>query len=124
MESSQDSAFLVFWAITHRYYRVPTMTRSATFTSLTILATLFALIVVVAGKPPRMAGAADHPIPEPLKQPPPSKFECRWTDTPISIDGNGSNPAWKQAQPIAAFHLPWLGEKARMARTATTAKLL
>ncbi|MFO0822792.1 MAG: carbohydrate-binding family 9-like protein [Gemmataceae bacterium] len=68
--------------------------------------------------------AADHPIPEPLKQAPPSKFECRWADTPITIDGEANDPAWKLAETIDAFHLPWLGEKARMSRTRTTAKLL
>src|SRR5262249_16632120 len=67
---------------------------------------------------------ADHPIPEPLKQAPPTSFECRWADSPITLDGVADEPAWKHAQPIAAFHLPWLGEKARMGRTATTAKLL
>ena len=66
----------------------------------------------------------EHPIPEPLKQPPPSSFECRWADTPITLDGVADEPAWKTAQAIAAFHLPWLGDKARLGRTATTAKLL
>jgi|SRR5579883_89609 len=65
-----------------------------------------------------------HPIPEPLKAPPPSSFECRWADSPIVLDGVANEPAWKHAQSITAFHLPWLGDKARMARTATTAKLL
>lgn len=68
--------------------------------------------------------AADHPIPEPLKEPPPAAFECRWTDSPIAIDGAADEPAWKRAQPITGFHLPWLGDKARAARTATAARLL
>ncbi|QJW96013.1 PQQ-dependent sugar dehydrogenase [Frigoriglobus tundricola] len=66
----------------------------------------------------------EHPIPEPLKQPLPTSFECRWTDSAITLDGVADEPAWKHAQPIAAFHLPWLGDKARMGRTAATAKLL
>jgi uncharacterized repeat protein (TIGR03806 family) len=70
------------------------------------------------------AADAGHPVPPPLKQAPPTQFECRWTDAPIQVDGAGSDPAWKQAEPIAAFHLPWLGNQARMARTAATAKLL
>ncbi|HJZ55883.1 MAG TPA: PQQ-dependent sugar dehydrogenase, partial [Gemmataceae bacterium] len=68
--------------------------------------------------------ADDHPIPPPLKQAPPTAFECRWADTPITIDGTDDEPAWKHAQVIDTFHLPWLGDKARMARTATKARLL
>ena len=79
----------------------------------------------VGSRPPLAdARAADHPIPEPFKTAPPSKFECRWTDTPITIDGTADEEAWKHAQEIDAFHLPWLGDKARMSRTKTTAKLL
>src|SRR5436190_17677801 len=85
-----------------------------------ILAALVALTVAL--RPP--LAQADHPIPEPFKEPPPSKFECRWADAPITIDGTADEPAWKHAEPITAFHLAWLGDKARMARTATTAKLL
>ena len=61
---------------------------------------------------------ADHPVPAPLNAPPPTAFECRFTDAPPD------EAAWKGAQPITSFHLPWLGDKARMGRTATTAKLL
>jgi uncharacterized repeat protein (TIGR03806 family) len=71
-----------------------------------------------------LATSADHPVPDPLKKAPPSAFECRWTDTPVTIDGAADEAAWKNAQPIDAFHLPWLGDKARVSRTATTAKLL
>jgi uncharacterized repeat protein (TIGR03806 family) len=83
-----------------------------------------ALALAVVGLQLPLARSADHPIPAPLKSAPPSAFECRWTDSPIALDGTADEPAWKHAQPITAFHLPWLGEKARMARTATTAKLL
>jgi glucose/arabinose dehydrogenase len=56
--------------------------------------------------------------------PPPTEFECRWTDTPIALDGKADEPAWKQAQVIDRFYLPWLGDKARDAKTATKARLL
>ena len=68
--------------------------------------------------------AADHPIPPPLKERPPTTFECRWADGPITIDGTADEPAWKTAQAVDWFHLPWLGDQARLARTRTTAKLL
>ena len=56
-------------------------------------------------------------------QPPPTAFECRWADTPIKIDGKGDDPAWKHAQVIDHFYLPWL-KVPRNAKTATKAKLL
>src|SRR5687767_2451556 len=98
----------------------PLMTRRSA------IATVFlaALVGIVLSLSPPLATSADHPIPDPLKKAPPSAFECRWTDTPVTIDGAADEAAWKNAQPIDAFHLPWLGDKARMARTATTAKLL
>jgi hypothetical protein len=55
---------------------------------------------------------------------PPTSFECRFTELPIKIDGNGNDAAWKHAQTIDHFYLPWLGARARPARTATRAKLL
>ena len=62
--------------------------------------------------------------PPPLAAKPTSAIECRWTDTPITLDGVADEAAWKHAQAVTSFHLPWLGTKARVARTATTAKLL
>lgn len=56
--------------------------------------------------------------------PPPTEFECRWTETPLTLDGKADEPAWKQAQIIDRFYLPWLGDKARDAKTATKARLL
>jgi len=88
--------------------------------ALVVLGSLVA--IGTAGLRPPLA--ADHPIPEPLKQAPPSKFKCRFTETPVTIDGSADEAAWKLAETINAFHLPWLGDKARMARTSTTAKLL
>lgn len=87
------------------------------------LATLVALIIP-PGSRTRHAGAADSPVPPPLKQLPPVAFECRWADTPITIDGKPDEPAWTHAEAVEAFHLPWLGDQARMARTTTKAKLL
>jgi glucose/arabinose dehydrogenase len=57
-------------------------------------------------------------------KPPPTEFECRFTELPIKIDGKGDEAAWRQAQVIDNFYLPWLGAKARPARTKTTARLL
>jgi uncharacterized repeat protein (TIGR03806 family) len=62
---------------------------------------------------------------QPAKQKaPPTEFECRFTDTPIKITGKGTDPAWKRAQVIDNFYLPWLGDKARPAKTKTKARLL
>ena len=71
-----------------------------------------------------IAAADPHPVPEPLKQAPPAAFECRWADEAPRVDGDPGDPAWKHAETISAFHLPWLGDKARMGRTATAARLL
>jgi uncharacterized repeat protein (TIGR03806 family) len=57
-------------------------------------------------------------------QAPPTEFECRWTESPITLDGKADEVAWKQAQVIDTFYLPWLGVKTRPARTATKARLL
>ena len=55
---------------------------------------------------------------------PPTEFECRFTELPIKIDGKGDDEAWRHAQVIDNFYLPWLGKNARPAKTKTTAKLL
>lgn len=54
----------------------------------------------------------------------PTKYECRFTEGTFKIDGLADEPAWKHAQLIDSFGLPWLGEKARAAKTATRARLL
>lgn len=61
---------------------------------------------------------------QPGPKPPATAFECRFTETPIKITGKGTDPAWKNAQSIDHFYLPWLGDKARPAKTKTNAKLL
>src|SRR4051812_12440428 len=63
---------------------------------------------------------AEEPTP-PIKK---VAYECRFTELPIRIDGKGDDPAWKHAQTIDRFTLPWLGAKERPAKTATKAKLL
>src|SRR5712691_4415055 len=55
----------------------------------------------------------------PAAKDPPTVFECRWTEGPIKIDGKADEEAWKHAQVIDHFYLPWLGKNARKARTAT-----
>ena len=91
-----------------------------------MLCSVALILLLVSHRVAQMAIAADplHPVPAALKEPPPTAFECRWADSPINIDGNASDPAWKHAQEISSFYLPWLGNKARLARTATTARLL
>jgi hypothetical protein len=54
----------------------------------------------------------------------PAAFECRWAESPVTIDGRADEAAWKNAQVIDHFYLPWLGKDARAARTATKARLL
>ena len=44
---------------------------------------------------------------------PPTQYECRWADGPIKLDGKADEGAWKKAQVIDHFYLPWLGEDAR-----------
>ena len=51
-------------------------------------------------------------------------YECRWSDEPIVIDGRADEAAWRQAQTIDKFSLPWLRDKQRPAQTATHARLL
>ena len=97
------------------------MSRRSTLAFLAPIAGLVFVLGTVGSRPPL---APEHPIPPPLKQAPPTAFECRWADTPITLDGTDDDAAWTHAQPIEAFHLPWLGKDARMGRTATKAKLL
>ncbi|MCI0377101.1 MAG: PQQ-dependent sugar dehydrogenase [Gemmataceae bacterium] len=70
-----------------------------------------------------MHGIISGQEPELVKNPP-TEFECRFTEAAITIDGKDDEPAWKSAQLIDTFYQPWLGEKARRAKTSTKAKLL
>src|SRR6516225_5797599 len=79
---------------------------------------------VLAATTVALSGLALVPADKPSTTAPPTAFECRWADTPITIDGKADEEAWKHAQVIDHFYLPWLGKNARPARTATRAKLL
>jgi uncharacterized repeat protein (TIGR03806 family) len=68
------------------------------------------------------AGLSTHAAEPPAAAP--QVFECRWIDSPIKIDGKADEPAWKTAQVIDQFSVPWLGKNSRPARTATRARLL
>ncbi len=74
-----------------------------------------AVALTLDTQPGPLRGSARQPIVE---------FECRFADAPIKITGKGTDPAWKNAQVIDNFYLPWLGDKARPAKTKTKAKLL
>lgn len=50
--------------------------------------------------------------------------QCRWAKTAPVIDGKLDDEAWKSAQVIDKFMLPWLQDKNRPAKTATKARLL
>ncbi|HWE04402.1 MAG TPA: PQQ-dependent sugar dehydrogenase [Tepidisphaeraceae bacterium] len=54
----------------------------------------------------------------------PVEFECRWTDQPIAINGRGDAPAWRHAQVIDHFLMPWKKGKDRKPVEATKARLL
>ena len=98
-------------------------TRYLPFTALCLVPVLF----LVAGSGPNSHGQAQADKPADAKKTPPqikTEFECRWADKPIVIDGKGSDPAWKHAQTIDHFYVPWLGKDARPAKTKTKAKLL
>ncbi len=51
-------------------------------------------------------------------------FECRRAEGKIAIDGKLDDAAWKKAEAIDSFTVSWLREKARPAKTKTSAKLL
>lgn len=85
--------------------------------SLSLLAVLLISIV----NPPLVNTVA--PAAETDSQPA-KPHECRFTELPIAIDGKGDEKAWKTAEVIDQFSLPWLGKEARPAKTATKARLL
>lgn len=52
-------------------------------------------------------------------------FECRWAMTAPKLDGVADEPAWKNAQAIDRFYLPWLKDgQSRSPRSTTKARLL
>ncbi len=52
-----------------------------------------------------------------------SVFECRRANGPVTIDGSPDDEAWKGAQTISNFALPWLGPN-HPAKSKTVARLL
>jgi glucose/arabinose dehydrogenase len=86
---------------------------------LAMLVALFGGLALLPARPE--ADAADPPA-APKKAR--TTWECRWADSPITIDGKADEEAWKHAEVIDQFSLPWLGKDARPARTATRARLL
>jgi glucose/arabinose dehydrogenase len=52
-----------------------------------------------------------------------SAFECRWTDTPPVLDGQGEDLVWQRAAPVDNFAQPWV-EGAPHAKARTSARLL
>ncbi len=52
-----------------------------------------------------------------------AEFECRFATGPITIDGVADEDAWKHAQTMERFGLPWLPDQPR-AKAGTRAKLL
>jgi len=50
--------------------------------------------------------------------------DCLWATGPIKIDGNATEPAWSGATVFEDYHLAWLGEKDRPAKTKTRTRLL
>src|SRR5437764_1427594 len=89
-----------------------------------MLLAVAALVAAGVLRLPLAGAGGDHPIPPPLKEAPTTTVECRFAETPIRIDGVADEAAWQHAQIIDSFHLPWLGDKARMSRTGTKARLL
>src|SRR5688572_22643797 len=79
-------------------------------------AALLALCLVVAGGWPGASAVAPQ-----AGSAEPGLFECRWTDLPVRIDARADDAAWKAAQVIDRFALPWAG---KTASTATKARLL
>ena len=69
-------------------------------------------VMLLCGPGPSRAGDA------------PAASECRWADGKITIDGKADDAAWAKAHTIEGFSLPWLGNAARPAKTATKARLL
>ncbi|MCE9547871.1 MAG: PQQ-dependent sugar dehydrogenase [Planctomycetia bacterium] len=83
------------------------------------LRTQFLCTLLAVALPLAWAAAADAVLPQNAPT-----YECRWTEGPITLDGRADEPAWKNAQVIDNFRLPWLGADERAAKTATRARLL
>ncbi len=97
------------------------MNTAASFSALAIAIAL-ALSACVAGK----QTSPSQPVTKVKAAAPafPATNECRWAHTPPLIDGHASDEAWRHAQVLDNFQLPWLGAQAHPARAATRARLL
>jgi hypothetical protein len=60
----------------------------------------------------------------PLLAAEPPEHQCRRAEGKIVIDGQAAEAAWKAAELIDNFALPWLGKNNRPAKTKTAARLL
>jgi hypothetical protein len=54
----------------------------------------------------------------------PGEYECRRAEGKITIDGKGDDEAWKKAQTIDGFGVPWLTENKRPPKSKATARML
>ncbi len=83
-----------------------------------------------ATKPPAAKPAAPTTKPatpaKPAKpiDPPLPDYECRFTEDTIQIDGRADEAAWKLAQPVGEFRMPWVRGGSDQPKAATRAKLL
>ena len=75
---------------------------------------LVVLLLMTDAITPAIVAAADDP---------PAAFECRRTEEAILIDGEAKEAAWKTAQEVSPFILPWL-DPTEDAKTLTKARLL
>ena len=51
-------------------------------------------------------------------------FECRWAVGGVVLDGKADEAAWRGAEMITSFSMPWLGKGDRPGPTATKARIL
>jgi hypothetical protein len=66
--------------------------------------------------------SVDTEEPQAAQEPPIDRVaECRWTRTPIKVDGFPNEVAWEEAQVLERFVVYW---QKRKAKTATKARLL
>jgi hypothetical protein len=85
----------------------------ANYRSLTLRKALIALAFVVA-----IAGglfARSGPV---------ATYQCQFASGPIVVDGRDNDDAWKHAQPVNDFKMPWVRNGSTKPPTATRAKLL
>ncbi len=77
-----------------------------------------------ARPPVKPTGKPATPAAAKPAEPPAPDYECRFTEDTIQIDGRADEAAWKIAQPIDQFRMPWVRNGSDQPRAATRAKLL